>query len=219
MRWKMGWIVGITVALALGAVLAHHWRSPFHRSYDPIRIFKKHMARQKMDMRKYDVVAKPVGSRGHTLIYQTQNDLSPAIPSIYILFSNGYIEPLGPYSLCRAMQDGKRHVTAEEKMDLIRKFIALRDSDSGDLTPSQIIEKTDDIPGYGKAPLDPDLEPIIRAPWTKMQKGDEVWTVCTYRRLGGLVRRYQCHFRSDGEFFYASEMELGMGIGEASYLL
>ena len=77
-----------------------------------------------------------------------------------------------------------------------------------------IINKTSDIPGYDKAPLDPDIADAVRAPFSF----DKLTTVVyTYQQIGGIVRRYRFAFKNGITFRNSECAVVGRRIGEAQY--
>ena len=82
----------------------------------------------------------------------------------------------------------------------------------------QVIGSAKEIPGYAKAPLEPDVSGNIRPPFlAPARQGTVFWVGYTYTQMGGVIRRYHVAFRDDVLANPTTSVILGEDIGEAQY--
>jgi hypothetical protein len=96
-----------------------------------------------------------------------------------------------------------------DRKTLIEAFTKLHSGES-----VSIISRLSDIPGYDKTPLDPDIAPAVRGPFSF---GKLTTVVYTYQQIGGIVRRYRFAFDDGATFRKAECIIVGHGIGDAQY--
>ncbi len=80
--------------------------------------------------------------------------------------------------------------------------------------PAKVIESLNQIPGYEKSPLDPDIASTVRPPYNP---SDNELVLFTYEQAGGIVCRYKFVFRQDGRLFGASRLKLDEKVGAAHF--
>jgi hypothetical protein len=131
------------------------------------------------------------------------------VPWRHVIDSRGEVKELSLDSLNVVFQNEyPSSPKQEDRNKLIQDFVSLLDGGV-----STVISKTADIPGYDKAPLDPDISETVRAPFSF---GIVISVVYTYQQLpGGIVRRYRFRFKSGTEFEGMECSVLAVGIGEA----
>jgi hypothetical protein len=86
----------------------------------------------------------------------------------------------------------------------------------GDEHAARSIASTADIPEYQKAPLEHDVEAVIRPPWSYVDSERAViHIVYTYRPAGGIVGRYRFTFQGapTNAFYWCEYAELGRRVG------
>jgi len=137
-------------------------------------------------------------------------DEQPALPSRYVMNSRGEIRKMTMDSLNVVLLNEYSSLPKEEdRKDLIQDFVELHAGEN-----VVIINKTSNIPGYDKAPADPDIARAICAPFSF---GNRVSVVYTYQRIEGIVRRYRFEFENGISFKRVRCAVMGTKIGDAQY--
>lgn len=141
----------------------------------------------------------------------------PRSPNIYIMDNNvGTIQEKSLESLRHLCNtEFSPFLSEDSRKKIIEIFIKLYCENS------IIIHSINDIPGYYKNKLDPDLEKTIR-PIFKIQnnaKNDSyVYVIYTFEEIGGYIRRYRFEFNKKNLISDVQCIEIGREIGEFYYL-
>ncbi|MBN2053807.1 hypothetical protein JW905_02715 [bacterium] len=158
-----------------------------------------------------DMDVQPFGARTK-VVKVTFRGMMPVSITRWIVDAGHGARPVEISSLLYAFQTDYPCVRTEhDKVSLANLFVQLIA-----VYHQEIIDSTNDIPGYDNAPLDPDLAQSVRAPF---HIGEKSYVLFTYQQIGGHVRRYRFTFRLTGVLDEVDCLELGSGIGEARYRL
>jgi hypothetical protein len=137
-------------------------------------------------------------------------DEEPSISWRHVMNSRGEVKELTMDSLNIVfLNEYGASPEEKERKKLIEDFTTLH---SGERV--SVINKTADIPGYAKAPLDADIADAVRAPFSF---GKLTTVVYTYQQIGGIVRRYRFTFDNGTTFRKAECAIVGRNIGDAQY--
>ncbi len=158
---------------------------------------------------EYAFNLKPFGNSTWLINCYTKH-FSPALPWRHVMNSRGEIKEMTMDSLNVVFLNEYPSSPKEKDRDnLIQDFVKLHAGE-----PVSVINKTSDIPGYDKAPLDPDIAQAVRAPFSY---DNLIAVVYTYQQIGGIVRRYRFQFENGTTFKRVECAVLGKDIGEAQY--
>ena len=117
--------------------------------------------------------------------------------------------------LTHAFRDLPPAESDEDKQKLIDRYVLLLQKNGQAISYQQKIESLDDIEGYEKNRLDPDLEATVTQPY---RIDDRIWVFYTYNRIGGVVTRYRFEFDVAGKLRSVQVQIIGREIGAYGYL-
>jgi len=136
--------------------------------------------------------------------------IKPSLPWRHVMNSRGEVHELTIDSLNGVFLNEYSALPEEKgRAGLIREFVKLHAGED-----VFIINSAADIPGYEKAPLDPDVAGAVRAPFSF---NNLITVVYTYQQIGGIVRRYRFQFKNGVNFGRVEVVVVGRAIGEARY--
>ena len=135
-----------------------------------------------------------------------------------MLADSGYIEEMNAQSITRiCLAEFPQSDDPNVHKVIMKAFLVLEDRDLA--YPSEsVVSSVRDIPVYQKQKLAPEAEAQIRPMLTEITPSNSViYTFCTYKQLGGTVRKYRFEFKDRKVLRVPTVVELGKNIGAAAY--
>ena len=169
----------------------------------------KYFLDEKMDPEDYEFASKKLG-KDTLIIYTYLKHMSPAIPTRYICFKNGQIQPLNLETLTQAYRDELINIVPSmKKAEIIIKFVEHHTDED-----IKHIKSIADIPEYKRKPIDPDLENTVRDIY---KTAESVYIAYFYQHIGGIVYRYRFQFDNDDNIKRISQIVIGEAVGNPIY--
>jgi hypothetical protein len=134
----------------------------------------------------------------------------------YLVNEEGQVDEFSLENLRIAYR--REGITAQNQEDferIARSLIKAEDESSNYETI--LISDVNDIPRYSSHPLDSENEDKISSPLSYNENMTDYWICYTYRRLGGIVSRYEFGFQ-EGELTSVKKLVLGNRIGAALFI-
>lgn len=134
---------------------------------------------------------------------------------VWLASRNG-VEKIRSDNLLEAFYGISPAKTDEQKQAIIDRYLFFLHLESSGRGSHKVIDSLDDIEGYEKNKLEPDLESMVRAPY---EPKDGTHVFYTYNRIGGELTRYRFEFDHKGYLRRVDVFVLGRKIGDYRIML
>ena len=134
----------------------------------------------------------------------------------YLVNEEGQVDEFSLENLRIAYR--REGIRAQNREDFERISLSLiKAEDAPTNYETVLISDVNDIPRYSSHPMDSKNEEKVRAPWSYSENQTDYWICYTYKRLGGIVSRYEFGFQ-EGELTSVTKLVLDNRIGAALFI-